>query len=233
MRDVWNQVLATASDLAETELPNTQMAMLIFGEKIIEQIDFTEGQKRVAERLSKLRSDESFAAKFIHGRTALYDALLVGVQLLSDPTSADILYLVSDGGNSTGHAHPNDVALQLNSTGLRLFVSFIFGQLGHRSRTPEESNGPEELKELIEKTGGEMLVPSVNGVPTKPKEIDQFNSLMKAYHCGLIGNYIFEVEFSEPVEKHREWELKLSKEKREQWKNAGIFYPSELSPCEP
>jgi len=43
--------------------------------------------------------------------------------------------------------------------------------------SPEESNGPDELKGLIDKTGGEMIVPFANGIPTNPKEVEQFTAL--------------------------------------------------------
>jgi hypothetical protein len=233
MQNTWAQALAPAFHLVVTPLPNTRMAMLIFREQIIEQVDFTAGQQKIAERLRQLRLDEPFGSKSGHARTALYDALLAGIKLLDNPTSADILYLVTDGGENASHTHLDEVTRRLTSSGVRLFVSFIFSELGYRNRTPEELNGSNEVKELIDKTGGEMIVPFANGIPTKPKEMEQFTALMRAFHRGMIENYLFELELSDPVEKRRNWELKLSKEKREQWKNIGIFYPSELSPCEP
>jgi len=99
--------------------------------------------------------------------------------------------------------------------------------------SPEESNGPDELKGLIDKTGGEMIVPFANGIPTNPKEVEQFTALMKAFHRGMIENTLSKSSSLQTVEKRRTWELKLTKEKRELWKNAAVFYPSELSPCEP
>lgn len=100
----------------------------------------------------------------------------------------------SDGGENASHTHLDDLTRRLTSSGVRLFVSFIFGRLGYRNRSPEGSNGPDELKGLIDKTGGEMIVPFANGIPTNPKEVEQFTALMKAFHRGMIENYLIEVE---------------------------------------
>ena len=54
----WREVLAPASDLAETTLPNTRMALLIFKDKIEEQVSFSQGQSPVAERLRQIRFNE-------------------------------------------------------------------------------------------------------------------------------------------------------------------------------
>src|SRR6266481_2777781 len=49
MATKWGRVLAPASALAESKLPDTELALLIFGSKIYEQVGFSEGQKTIAE----------------------------------------------------------------------------------------------------------------------------------------------------------------------------------------
>jgi hypothetical protein len=51
-----------ASDLAETELTNTQIALIIFGQKVNEQIDFSLGQSVVAESLRQALGDATMPA---------------------------------------------------------------------------------------------------------------------------------------------------------------------------
>jgi len=116
MATKWGRVLAPASALAESRLPDTELALLIFGSKIYEQVGFSEGQKTIAERLRHLGTDTKDAEKLVHGRTALYDALLAGLQLLGAPTSADILYLVSDGGDNASRARFDEVSRRLTSS---------------------------------------------------------------------------------------------------------------------
>ena len=233
MATKWREVVAPAYHLTEIRLPNTKLGLLIFGEKINEQIDFSAGQNAVAERLSQIRSDPTYSGKFVQGKTALFDALLAGVRLLSAPTSADVIYLVSDGGENGSRAGFDEVVRQLTLSGVRLFVSGLFGELGYRSRTPEELNGPTNLAEMVKRTGGEMMVPFANGFPTKPKEAGQLTEAMNLFYLKMIQNHLLEVELPTIVDKQRGWELKLTSEKKQQWKNARILYPSDLIPCEP
>jgi len=233
MHDIWGRVLAPAFNLAGTRLADTQMALLIFNEKIIEQIGFDGGQQAVAARLRELESDVKSASKLVRGRTALSDALVAGLQLLDNPTSADILYLVSDGGDNASHAHFDEVGRRLTSSGVRLFVSAVFNELEARGRSPEEIYGPEELIRLAKITGGEVISPYARGVPISRKDREQFVARVFEFHASMIEDYLLEAEFPESLDKHRTWELKLSKQKREQWKNATILYPTELPACQP
>jgi hypothetical protein len=86
MATKWREVLAPASDLAETALANTKMALLVFKDKITEQISFSEGQSAVAERLRQMRSTANASGQMTGGRTAIFDSLLAGLQLLETPT---------------------------------------------------------------------------------------------------------------------------------------------------
>jgi hypothetical protein len=112
------------------------------GERTIRQpqISFSQGQSGVAERLRQIRSMKNASEQAAGGKTAHFDSLLVGLQLLETPTFADSLYLISDGADNASHAHFNDIAQRLSSSGVRLFVSLSVGHSGNRSPTPEEES---------------------------------------------------------------------------------------------
>jgi hypothetical protein len=99
------------------------MALLVFGTDVYEKIEFSKGQSAVAEKLRRIRSNEAYSHQLFHGKTALYDSLLAGLQLLDSPTSADSLYVITDGHENASRAHFDDVARRFISTGVRLFVS--------------------------------------------------------------------------------------------------------------
>jgi hypothetical protein len=86
------------------------MALIVFKDKIEEQISFSDGQSAVAEKLHQMRSTANVSGQTTGGRPAIFDSLLGGLRLLETPTSADSLYLVSDGADNASHAHLNDVA---------------------------------------------------------------------------------------------------------------------------
>ncbi len=231
MATKWQEVLAPASNLAETTLPNTRMALLIFKDKIEEQVSFSQGQSAVAERLRQIRSIKNASGQAAGGRTALFDSLLAGLQLLETPTSADSLYLISDGADNASHAHFNDVAQSLSSSGARLFVSLIVGHFGNRSPTPEEERGPLDMNNLVRRTGGEINTPFSQGFPTKPEEAERLSQAMNRFFRAMAQNYRVEVELPAALEKPISWELKLSEEGSVRWKNSRLNYPTQLAPC--
>jgi hypothetical protein len=233
MRQGFEHAFARASELAETRLPDAQMALIIFNERIIEQVDLNAGQRAVVERLRQFSAGPKDAKKLGRGHTALYDSLVAGLRLLGPATSADILYLVTDAGDNANHVHLNEFARLITSNGVRLFVSLVHDLRSFSGATPEELYGITDLNDVVNRTGGEMLSPFANGIPKTPQEIDQFRDTMYDFYRRMFETYLLEVEFLEPVEKHRSWELKLSKEKRELWKDSTITYPTELSGCVP
>jgi hypothetical protein len=226
----WRQVITTASVLAETEMHNTQIALVVFKDKIEEQISFSQGQRGIAERLRKIRSGGVIAPG---GRTALYDSLLVGLQLLETPTSADSLYVLSDGADNASRAHFNEVAKRLSSSGVRLFVSLAVGQLGNRYPTPEEERGPREMSDLVKRTGGDINTPFSGGFPTKAEEVEQSSQAILRFQQEMTENYRIELELPAELDKPRKWEVRLSEGNRVRWNDARLNYPTELAPCNP
>jgi hypothetical protein len=197
-----------------------------------EKIDFSAGQHGVAERLRQIRTDaKKYSAKFGRGRTALYDALLEGVQLFGPSTSAaDVLYLIGDGADNSSHTDFRKLTRELTSRGVRLFMTGVLGPLGYRNRTPEENNGPSDMSELVAKTGGDMVVPFPNGVPMKP-DWNAVGQVMDVFYLRMVQNYRLELELPLPLNKPRNWELKLAPARKDQWKNVVLKYPVQLLSC--
>jgi von Willebrand factor type A domain len=224
------QVLTPASVLAGTELPNTQMALIVFKDKIEEQIGFSQGQKVIAERLRQMRSGAAIAPG---GKTALYDSLLAGLQLLEAPTSADSLYLISDGADNASRAHFDEVAKRMSASGVRLFVSLSVGQFGNRYPTSEEQRGPREMGDLVKMTGGDINIPFGLGFPAKPEEIERSSKAIQRFQDEMIHNYLIEVELPAKLDKATKWEVRLTEGSRLRWKNARLVYPEQLASCNP
>lgn len=228
MGSKWREILTPASILAETEMPNTQMALVVFNDKIEEQVSFSQGQKAIAERLRQIRSGGAITPS---GRTALYDSLLAGLQLLEVPTSADSLYVLSDGADNASRTHFDEVARQLSASTVRLFVSLAVGQLGNRYPTPEEERGPREMSALVRRTGGDMNTPFGRGFPTSPAEVEQSLQSILRFQQEMPQNYRIELELSTELKEPSKWEVKLSERSRVRWKAGRLNYPTELAPC--
>jgi hypothetical protein len=230
MLAAWKPALTVASQVAETSWPNTRVALIIFGEKINEQIGFSLGPSAVVERLHQISVDPTYSSKSVRGRAGLFDSLLAGLRVLGSPTSADSLYLISGAGEDHfSHAHFDDVASQLNSCGVRLFLAVLMHPLGTREWMPIS----EHLMYLVRRSGGQTLTLYKEGMSVDAKAIGQSSSAIKDFSSRMVQYDRLELELPGPIEKEAGWDLKFSPEKRKQFKGAQIFCPTALPPCQP
>jgi hypothetical protein len=231
MAHKWEQALYLATHLIGMPLPNTQIALVVFDERIQQQVGFSTGRRSIETALQDLHFDPKHIDEKMHGKTALYDSLLAGLQLLGSPTSSDILYAITDAGDNSSHAVPKDVAKALTSSGVHLFVSLLASNPSFRNRTPEEIMGPEDLSGLVHKTGGKLITPEVD-FPHDPKHPELFVASLNTFDLFLVDDYLVDIELPEAVHKYEDWTIKLSKENRERWKNAEVLNAKDLAPCQ-
>ena len=101
------------------------------------------------------------------GRTALFDAIYLGLREMSTARNAKrALLIISDGGDNHSRYNENDVKRLVREADTQLYAVGMFDPLGYRSRTPEELNGPSLLSELAELTGGRAFdVENANELP--------------------------------------------------------------------
>jgi hypothetical protein len=170
-----------------------------------------------------------------HRIVILLDASMIlsspGCSLLGSPTSSDILYAITDAGDNSSHAAPKDVAKALTSSGVHLFVSLLGSNPAFRNRTPEEIMGPEDLNDLVHKTGGKLITPEVD-FPHGPKNPELFMASLKTFDLSLVDDYLVDIALPEAVRRYEDWTIKLSKENRQQWKDAKVLNAKELAPCQ-
>jgi len=230
----WPLVLQMGSDLVQSGLTQTRFVVLIFNEKVQEQIDFSHGSAGVIQRLQQIAADSKYQ---VRGRTALWDTALVGFNLLRNPTSGDALYLITDGGENASKASSSDVRRRLAASGSRVFVALVaFTEIGSRNRTPEELKGhagPAEAKEVAQATGGALFGPVSEG-PTGPYILFRnfpVSEGLSHFYKSILSGYRMEIELPVAVDKWREWKLELTKEKQKQFKDSELGYARDLEPC--
>jgi Ca-activated chloride channel homolog len=92
------------------------------------------------------------------GRTALLDAIYLGLSQMRDAHNAKrALLIISDGGDNHSRYDESDIRRLVKEADTQLYAMGIFDPLGYRSRTPEELNGPSLLSEITEMTGGRVF----------------------------------------------------------------------------
>lgn len=233
---LWNLEFSLARHFFEMNRQRSQIALLFFNDKVNEVIDFSERNSAVADKLQQVGEDHDYWKKHIKGRTALRDAILQGVQLLDHPTSADAVYVLTDGGDNASAHSTSDLLRRLAVNPVRIFAVLLYRSAGYRSRAPEEVSGPEELSEVALKSGGQILTAAhwhfgqlALSADTEGK-LKAEETLSRLYQS-IMQDSLLEIELPFPIEKNQRWELKLSDAARRQWKGAQIIYPSIFVSC--
>ena len=228
---------ALARHFFEANRQRSQIALLIFNDDVTEAVDFARGNSAVGDKLQQIVDDHNYVKTNVKGRTALRDAILAGLHLLEHPSSADGLYVLTDGGDNASKHSAADLRRHLAVTSVRLFAVLLRNEeAGYRNRTLEELSGPDELSEIAGKSGGEILsaaawhgkqivLSAATGATLKLQE-----TLARLYQT-IFGDQLLEIELPFPMAKDERWELKLSDSARHQWKGAHITYPTTLAKC--
>jgi VWFA-related protein len=148
MRPKLPEVAAAALALARSSNPHDELFTIPFNDTVLDlgrPASFaSEGRNLQAELLSLVPQ----------GRTALYDALIVGLQRVAlgrNPRRA--LIVISDGGDNASRATLEDVLTRARRSNVVIFTVGLFDD-GDFDRNPSV------LKSLAQSTGGERFLPS-------------------------------------------------------------------------
>jgi uncharacterized protein with von Willebrand factor type A (vWA) domain len=134
----WKLAVLLARHFFEANLQKSPIALIIFNNQVTEAIDFTSGNSVVAARLRQIGLDSKYMKANIKGKTALRDAILQGLRLLDHPTSADAVYVLTDGGDNASSHSLADVVQHLQASSVRLFAVYLHENASYRNQTPEE-----------------------------------------------------------------------------------------------
>jgi von Willebrand factor type A domain len=233
---LWNLELSLALHFFETNRQKARIAVLFFGDEVHDVIDFAQGNAAVGEKLRQVTEDRKYV-KTIKGRTALRDAIFQGIQLLDHPSSADAVYVLTDGGDNASHHSASELDRRLAVASVRLFAVLLYQERSNRGRTPEELTGPGELAEITQKSGGEILTAARrngNGVALSANADSKVNSeeTLRRLYQTILEDSLLEVELPFAISKNEYWEIKLSSAARRRWKNVKITYPDTLVSCD-
>ena len=100
------------------------------------------------------------------GRTALLDAIYLGLSEMKTARNAKRALLIMSGGDNNSRYNEKDIKRLVREADTQLYSIGIFEPFEYRSRTPEELSGPSLLTEVTELTGGRAFsVESINELP--------------------------------------------------------------------
>lgn len=153
-------------------------------------------------------------------RTALYDAVNNASSRFKTPQFGDTIYVVTDGGNNHSSISLHQLEDELIAHGVRVFI-FLVAHPGFL--TPEEREGPTNMEELAQKTGGGLITLSSKEWLTKPEAA----AMAKSIREQVAAPNRMELQLTSPLSKPAKLSVTLPREP----KAYTIVYPRLLEPC--
>lgn len=149
MSDKVEKAREAAVEFMHTANPKDQFFLVSFNDRAELTSGFTSS-------VDEMQTHMMFTGS--HGRTALLDAIYLGLsQMRGAHNSKRALLIISDGGDNHSRYNESDIKNYLKEADCQLYAIGIFDPIGVRSRTPEELEGPSLLSEMTEMTGGRVF----------------------------------------------------------------------------
>jgi Ca-activated chloride channel homolog len=173
-------VIAAAAAFAEASHPQDEIFALAFNEHVRAALPPNEP---FTSDVNTLRAalDRSIRAR---GRTALYDAVLTGLEYLSRGSRARrVLLVVSDGGDNASRASREEVFRKAQASNAMIYT------LGLRDPARPREGNPGLLRDLAEVTGGASFQPDgLREVDTALREIAR--DIRHTYTIGYVPTQV-------------------------------------------
>lgn len=226
------------ADQVATQMPQTtQVGLAVFSKKINQTVNFSTDRQAFHKELMEMAADTNPSPKG-QGVTALRDAIFGSLSLFGRSQEGDVLYVISDGGENASHIPSGRLKQAILDTRIRVFAMLAVDP-DPRGTTMEETTGREELEDLVDSTGGfsvgfdrksgKSYFPAADLFSDKSGKPTQLALDLSQQFRRIVGFYRLQVELPEPVDKPRQWDLKLADPK--QLKSAVPVYPRTLTPC--
>jgi hypothetical protein len=233
----WHSVMAIAQHVAAIESDNTQFALLLFSDQVVETVDFSKGNAAVRRRMEEIAKDPAFAKRGDKGGTIIFDALKEGFHQFDSPTSADSLLVITDGGDEGSKTKPDEILKLVSGPMVRLFSILVIDPVfaGQTQSVPGLNSAA--LADLVQKSGGSVLGPvdlkkaGLTNSSNSPESRKVFSDTLVQFYRGILQNDLMTIQVSADLTKARPLRLSLSDSTQHQWKHTHIFYPHEIGLC--
>ncbi|HEV2177139.1 MAG TPA: vWA domain-containing protein [Terriglobia bacterium] len=249
----WRPTLLVAEDLVSTAPSQVSFALVTFASKAENRVSFGQDRRALLDELQKL---EGISQRDIKGGhlTALRDAMLEALSLLSPARTGDAIYVVTDTGENASRRKESQVRPQFLWSGVRLF-GFVPAAPTEPPLPSEPYDGLNLLDDLVASTGGDGIVlypPSEgsadsrageksfgtggpflpkSGVPPTVRDILLFAS--RGLGQEISEFYRVNIRLHEPVlGKPRDWKLEvIATATGKKIPHLRLVYPRKLAPC--
>lgn len=235
--------LTFAQDMISLTSSQDSLALLTFSNRVEDAIPFGQSRAALLAEVDKLQDTNWDRVKGLR-RTALEDALVHALALLKTPRVGDAICLVTDGGENASQARQSRVEALLESAGVRVFAILPTWNMGSRTISPVEAEGPTKLRGLATATGGALLVfvpgqvryvstPTTGPFVVTVQDKQDLSSAAQGFHQEISSFIKLNLRLPGPLAKPHDWKLDVVDASGRQNKNLEIVYPHRLPPCTP
>ncbi len=204
-----------AGELIRSLPETTQFALVAFGSRVLETLEFGHSRAEILSAIDRLTSSPG------EGETALFDALLHSSDLLGPAQIGDSVVVLSDGQDNRSKASFATVQLAYWSKGIRMFlVEFIDNYF----QTREEKSGEEDSAELSIGTGGmvrRIARPEAGEILSATREIED----------ALSNYYLVQVGLPQSGREAISLQLELMDSSGRRRKDVRLSFPQKHLPC--
>ena len=124
------------------------IAMLSFAGKVREVFDFSQGRNAISKWLNQGPGQEPELG--YPARTALFDSVFAGLQLLQPVQAGDALYVITDAGDDASVASAARTKKTLLQSGVRMYT-LLFAE---PSMVPDEQDAKVSFLSMVQDSGG-------------------------------------------------------------------------------
>ncbi len=151
VRAEWLAASSIAAAIAATAPISTELSFVSFGSDDKKAFLADKEHREFVEQIAALRG----VKPSIHShRTDLWDSIAKATQNPLPLHSGDVVFVITDGGDTGSHISVNELEKKLCKAGIRVFG---FALQATAPRTEEEREGLNRLYELVRQTGGDSF----------------------------------------------------------------------------
>jgi hypothetical protein len=229
----WRRALASAKLLTSLAEGRAKVALIIFNAKVVDEIGLNQGNDAVAQRLEGLEKGDQSKPIKVYGQTALYDAIGRAIEILDKPTSADVIYVIGDAGENVSHLSRSKLTSLIDQSGVRIFANLLQPDVGPRYRSRTSSKDAENLLELTQSTGGDIIQiagTQVHWSFQSPPKLPIEKGL-QLFLAAIFENDVIEFPSSNLRPGKRDVAVSIADERKSSLPNSQLSYPHQLSSC--
>lgn len=213
----WGITLPAAAYAVDV-VPNSASAALVtFSDKLQQESGDFENRNTVGAKVLELKGRRP------HGGTLLLDSIGQALINFTELRFGDAIYVVTDGGDTGSKTSLRQLRQELAARGIRVFVFLVLGDLWREKE--DAITGAQQMEDLAEFTGGEVVRISSTEVGAKRAELDN----LAPHIIGQVENvYRLELGVSSTERPAR---VEVSFVGGNGRKRRSIAYSHEIVPC--